>query len=124
MIEKKFFNQKMSFNNRLFIAGLICTSISTSLSGSPTKADEEQGWYLTLGGGLAAIQDTEWKWGNYPMSIYTVVTNGSPDKKSGMQAWVNELGPQKVSQVVAFVLSHHNEQDMASATSENDPIGL
>ena len=55
----------MSFNNRLFIAGLICTSISTSLSGSPTKADEEQGWYLTLGGGLAAIQDTDWKWGTY-----------------------------------------------------------
>ena len=49
----------------IFIAGLICTSISTSLSGSPTKADEEQGWYLTLGGGLAAIQDTEWKWGTY-----------------------------------------------------------
>ena len=64
-MKKKFLIKKCLLIRSLFIAGLICTSISTSLSGSPTKADEEQGWYLTLGGGLAAIQDTEWKWGTY-----------------------------------------------------------
>lgn len=81
---------------------------------------------LKAGAGLAGVSlvDAEWKWGNHPMSVYTVVTNGSPDKKSGMQAWVNELGPQKVSQVVAFLLSHHSQQEMAAATSENEPIGL
>tara|TARA_A100001035_G_scaffold266152_1_gene248936 strand:+ start:279 stop:917 length:639 start_codon:yes stop_codon:yes gene_type:complete len=55
----------MSLNNRFFIAGLICTSLSTALIGSPTKADDESKWYLTIGGGLSAIQDTEWNWGVY-----------------------------------------------------------
>ena len=50
----------MSFNNRLLMAGLICTSISSALFGSPTKADDKKGFYLTIGGGLAAIQDSEW----------------------------------------------------------------
>ena len=50
----------MSINNRLLMAGLICTSISSSLFGSPTKADDKKGFYLTIGGGLAAIQDSEW----------------------------------------------------------------
>ena len=81
---------------------------------------------LKAGAGLAGVSlvDAEWKWGNNPMSVYKVVTEGSPDKTKGMQAWVNELGPQKVSQVVAFVLSHHTEQGMANATSLNDPIGM
>jgi cytochrome c oxidase cbb3-type subunit 3 len=81
---------------------------------------------LKAGAGLAGVSlvDADWKWGNQPMSVYSVVTNGSPDKKSGMQAWVSELGPQKVSQVVAYVLSHHTEQGMAEANTENTPIGL
>jgi cytochrome c oxidase cbb3-type subunit 3 len=81
---------------------------------------------LKAGPGLAGVSlvDAEWKWGNQPLSIYSVVTNGSPDKKSGMQAWVNELGPQKVNEVVAFVLSHHTAQEMAEATTLNEPISL
>ncbi len=81
---------------------------------------------LKAGPGLAGVSlvDAEWKWGNQPMSVYSVVTNGSPDTKSGMQAWVNELGPQKVSQVVAFVLSHHTAEEMAEATTLNEPISL
>ena len=54
----------MSFNNRLLMSGLICASFSTSLFGAPTKADEQK-WYLTVGGGLAAIQDNEWDWSTY-----------------------------------------------------------
>ena len=54
----------MSFKNHLFSAGLIFTSISTAFFGSPTKADD-QDWYLTIGGGLATIQDTEWDWAGY-----------------------------------------------------------
>ncbi len=81
---------------------------------------------LKAGAGLAGVSlvDQEWKWGNEPMSIYSVVTNGSPDKMSGMQSWISELGPKKVNQVVAFVLSHHTEEEMAEATSLNTPIGL
>ena len=76
--------------------------------------------------GLAGVNlvDSEWKWGNQPMSVYAVVTNGSPDKTKGMQAWISELGPQKVSQVVAFVLSHHTESGMMEAETLNPPIGL
>jgi cytochrome c oxidase cbb3-type subunit 3 len=81
---------------------------------------------LKAGQGLAGVDlvDDEWKWGNQPVSVYSVVTNGSPDKKAGMQAWVSELGPKKVSQVVAYVLSYHTEQEMADATTLNTPLGL
>ncbi|MEX0329851.1 MAG: cbb3-type cytochrome c oxidase N-terminal domain-containing protein [Puniceicoccaceae bacterium] len=81
---------------------------------------------LKAGGGLAGVNlvDAEWIWGNQPMSIYEVVTNGSPDKTKGMQSWVAELGPKKVSQVVAYVLSYHTEEDMAEATTLNTPVGL
>ncbi len=50
----------MSFNKSFLMAGIICTSISSSLFGAPTKADDKEGWYLTVGGGLAAVQDSEW----------------------------------------------------------------
>ena len=44
------------------MTGLICASFS-SLLVSPTKAnDEQEDWYLTIGGGLAAIQDNDWTW--------------------------------------------------------------
>ena len=81
---------------------------------------------LKGGAGLVGpnLVDNEWKWGNQPMSVYAVVTNGSPDKMAGMQSWIGELGPQKVSQVVSYVLSYHDEQEMAEATTENTPIGL
>lgn len=67
---------------------------------------------------------TRRKWGIQPVSVYSVVLNGSPDKMAGMQAWVGELGPQKVSQVVAYVLSYHSENEMAEAVSLNPPVGL
>jgi cytochrome c oxidase cbb3-type subunit 3 len=81
---------------------------------------------LKAGAGLAGVNlvDAEWKWGNQPMSVYATVTNGSPDRTKGMQSWIGELGPQKISQVVAFVLSHHTEQGMADATTLNTPIDL
>ena len=50
----------MAINNRLFIAGLVCTSLSSALFGPPTNADDKKGFYLTIGGGLAAIQDSGW----------------------------------------------------------------
>ena len=70
------------------------------------------------------LVDAEWKWGNNPMSVHKVVTDGSPDKTKGMQSWINELGPQKVTQVVAFVLSHTSERDMAEATTLNEPLAF
>lgn len=78
---------------------------------------------LKGGIGLSLIDD-EWRWGNKPMSVYAMIANGSPDKASGMQAWEALLGPEKIKQVAAFILSHHTEDSMASATSLNPPISL
>jgi cytochrome c oxidase cbb3-type subunit III len=76
-----------------------------------------------LQGGIGvSLVDNQWLWGNTPMSMYHVVSAGSPNKMSGMQAWISELGPQKVSQVVAFVLSHHQPDALARAESANPPI--
>ncbi|MFO7723968.1 MAG: cbb3-type cytochrome c oxidase N-terminal domain-containing protein [Oceanipulchritudo sp.] len=78
-----------------------------------------------LEGGIGLnLADNEWKWGNEPVSIYTIVTRGSPDKSAGMQAWVSELGPQKVSQVVAYILSYHSREEMAEAETLNPPLGM
>jgi len=78
-----------------------------------------------LEGGIGLnLIDNEWKWGNKPISIYSLVVNGSPDKAAGMQAWMSTLGPKKVNQVVAFVLSHHTKEDLENATTSNPPVGL
>jgi len=78
-----------------------------------------------LEGGIGQnLVDGEWKWGNRALSVYALVANGSPDRMAGMQAWIGELGPQKVSQVVAYVLSYHTEEGMAEAVSLNEPVGL
>lgn len=76
-----------------------------------------------LNGGIGlSLVDAEWRWGNNPMSIYSVVADGSPNKASGMMAWMGNLGPQKTKQVVAYILSHHDRAAMEQATSLHPPI--
>ncbi|MFP4283354.1 MAG: cbb3-type cytochrome c oxidase N-terminal domain-containing protein [Opitutales bacterium] len=76
-----------------------------------------------LEGGIGLnLADQEWKWGNRPMSIFAVVKDGSPDTSAGMQAWERQLGAQKVQQVVAYILSYHEEAEMASAPTLNEPV--
>jgi len=87
------------------------------------KCAECHGANLEGGIGLNLV-DAEWKWGNHPLSVYEVISNGSPDVTKGMQAWGTLLGPGAVSQITAYVLSHHNPEDMANATSLNSPVGL
>ena len=63
------------------------------------------------------LNDKEWKYCGVPgtaptdpvapKKVVDLVTNGSPDKASGMQAWGPELGAKRVAEVAAFVLSHH-----------------
>lgn len=55
------------------------------------------------------LNDDEWKYGGKPLDILNIVTNGSPDVTKGMVPWKGQLGPSEIAQVVAFVLSHHNE---------------
>jgi cytochrome c oxidase cbb3-type subunit 3 len=79
----------------------------------------------SLEGGIGlSLVDGRWRWGNTPMSIFRVVSDGSPDRSAGMQAWIGELGTQKVSQVTAFILSHHSADAMAGEESENPPLAL
>lgn len=60
------------------------------------------------------LNDSEWKYGARPMEIFGIVKNGSPDVTKGMVAWEPSLGPKKVAEVVAFVLSFHTPPAEAS----------
>lgn len=53
------------------------------------------------------LTDKFWKHGGKPMNVYTSISKGVPDK--GMPAWGASLGPTKVKQVTAFVLSIKNK---------------
>ncbi|MEZ5328595.1 MAG: cbb3-type cytochrome c oxidase N-terminal domain-containing protein [Verrucomicrobiales bacterium] len=64
----------------------------------------------TMGGAKLTglpLNDTEWKYGANPMDIFKIVSKGSPDVTKGMIAWEPSLGPAKVAEVVAYVLSYH-----------------
>ena len=61
-----------------------------------------------LTGGIGPnLVDAVWVHGNKPTDLLKVVTDGVAAK--GMPAWGPVLGGKKVSEVVAFVLSHHQE---------------
>lgn len=49
------------------------------------------------------LTDNYWIHGGKPMQILTTVTNGVPEK--GMVAWGGQLGPARVQQVVAYLLT-------------------
>ena len=49
------------------------------------------------------LTDDYWLHGGRPMDIYKTITDGVPDK--GMVAWGGQLGPARVQDVTAFVLS-------------------
>lgn len=55
------------------------------------------------------LADASWKYGGQPDDLMDIVLNGSPDKTAGMQAWESTLGSQGVAQVVAYVLSYHEQ---------------
>jgi cytochrome c oxidase cbb3-type subunit 3 len=59
-----------------------------------------------LKGGIGVnLADGEWIHGSGAEAVFAVVDGGVLAK--GMPAWGPVLGPQKVANVVAFVLSHH-----------------
>ena len=49
------------------------------------------------------LTDNYWLHGGAPLQILHTVTNGVPEK--GMVAWGNQLGPNRIQAVVAYVLS-------------------
>ena len=68
-------------------------------------------------GGLTArsLVDGEWAYGSTPMDVYNIILKGTPADSKGykdvmrMPPW-EQLGPEQVSQVTAFIISI-NEKD-------------
>ncbi|HTQ31097.1 MAG TPA: cbb3-type cytochrome c oxidase N-terminal domain-containing protein [Opitutaceae bacterium] len=59
-------------------------------------------------GGIGAdLRDRQWIHGGRPTDILHTVTNGVPIK--GMPTWGPVLGTKKITEVVAYVLSYHQE---------------
>ncbi|MFZ2280522.1 MAG: cbb3-type cytochrome c oxidase N-terminal domain-containing protein [Prosthecobacter sp.] len=65
------------------------------------------------------LNDQEWKHGGKPTEIFKIVRKGSPDITKGMAAWELVLGMKRVSEVVAFVLSHHKEGEPITRAADS-----
>lgn len=64
-----------------------------------------------------SLVDGEWHYGDKPMDVFDIILNGTPKESEGykmmrMQPWGKDLGPEKVAQVTAFILSK-NPSDFA-----------
>jgi len=70
------------------------------------------------------LNDKEWKYGNTPMSLFRMVSKGSPDKTQSVQMppWEQVLGPSDIAKVVAFVLSHHDPKDPGTVTGSTAAV--
>ena len=61
-----------------------------------------------LEGGIGApLNDDEWIHGSEPETVIRIIADGVVDK--GMLAWGPILGPEKINQVAAYVLSKNAE---------------
>jgi cytochrome c oxidase cbb3-type subunit 3 len=54
----------------------------------------------------ASLIGTKWIYGGKPLDIVNTVTKGT---QRGMQSWGPVLGTRRISEVVAYVLSHHEQ---------------
>lgn len=76
---------------------------------------------VNLQGGIGArLSDTEWIHGGLPTQVKATVTKGVLEK--GMPAWGPVLGPRKVGEVVAYVLSHHQEGEPITIVPSRGPV--
>lgn len=55
------------------------------------------------------LADNKWIHGGKPMDVFYTVNQGVPAR--GMPTWGPLLGAKKITEVVAFVLSHHDRED-------------
>jgi len=74
-----------------------------------------------LTGGIGPnLVDHLWIHGGRPTEIYATATNGVLAK--GMPAWGPVLGAKKVSEAVAFILSHHTEGEPVEKQAAWTPL--
>lgn len=65
------------------------------------------------------LDDKEWKHGGSPLQILNIVRKGAPDTTKGMPPWEPQLGLQRVTEVVAFVLSKHEKGEAATLAADS-----
>lgn len=68
------------------------------------------------------LHDQEWKHGGSPTDVLTIVRKGAPDVSKGMMAWEPVLGVQRVTEVVAYILSHHKEGEPVKLSPDSPKI--
>jgi cytochrome c oxidase cbb3-type subunit III len=64
------------------------------------------------------LNDTEWKHGGNPIQLMTIVRKGAPDITKGMASW-ESLGVKKITEVVAFIMSHHKEGEPITLAADS-----
>lgn len=55
------------------------------------------------------LNDQEWKHGNQPTQLLSIIRKGAPDPTKGMPAWEPVLGINRSIEVLAFILSKHEK---------------
>ena len=65
------------------------------------------------------LNDQEWKHGGTPTQVLHIVRKGAPDITKGMPAWEPQLGLDRVISVVAFVMSHHQENEPVTLAADS-----
>jgi cytochrome c oxidase cbb3-type subunit 3 len=68
-----------------------------------------------------ALNDKEWKHGNSPVQLLTIIRKGAPDVTKGMPPWEPQLGINRVVEVLAFILSKH-EKGEAFTLAPDSPL--
>ena len=69
-----------------------------------------------MGGIGFNLVDSEWIHGSKPSQIYVSIDKGFPNK--GMQAWGPTLGQKRVTEIVAYILSKNDKEQMLAAETE------
>lgn len=67
------------------------------------------------------LNDKEWKHGNNPTQMLTIIRKGAPDLTKGMPPWEPQLGLQRIVEVLAFILSKH-EKGEAFTLAADSPL--
>jgi cytochrome c oxidase cbb3-type subunit 3 len=66
-----------------------------------------------------SLNDQEWKHGNNPTQLLTIIRKGAPDITKGMPPWEPQLGLQRVVEVLAFVLSKHTQGESFTLAADS-----
>lgn len=75
-----------------------------------------------LQGGIGPnLTDAEWIHGGSPQEVVTTITEGVPEK--GMIAWETQLGPYKIQEVAAFILSKAGTAPVVADAQPDGSIG-